>query len=301
MADRLLRHIGQHRIGTAKCDHRDLAEEHPLLNKDMAGTKPPVETHDRGQPQHGADDGRPQGAAVRRRRTMTDNAAIDDALLTGSIGAITTTIDRHSPQQGGQRRPKDDERKRHPEHKTGEKSRRGDHDEASMPQNPAGKTPERRHHDGQDGRLDAKEDRGHRHRLLVADIQHAERQHDQRPGQDKQHTGDDTTPHPVQQPSEIDGELLRLRTRKQHAEIQRMQETPFADPFQLLNQQAVHYRDLPGRPTKTEQADFQPDKKGPVKADMRRSVHRYLPTGVILHLRPARSGIGRQYGRGVSG
>ena len=232
---------------------------------------------------------------------MTDNAAIDDALLTGSIGTITATIDRHSPQQGGQRRPKDDERKRHPEYKTGEKGRCGDHDEASMPQNPAGKTPQRRHHDGKDGRLYAKKDRGHRHRLLIADIQHAERQHDQRPGQDKQHTGDDTAPHPVKQPSEIDGELLSLRARKQHAEIQRMQESLLTDPFQFIDQQAVHHRDLPGRPAKAEEADFQPDKKGPIEADMRHSVRRYLPTGVILHLRPARSGNGRQYGRGGSG
>ena len=31
MANGLLRHIGQHRIGTAKCHHRNLAEEQALL------------------------------------------------------------------------------------------------------------------------------------------------------------------------------------------------------------------------------------------------------------------------------
>ena len=45
MPHRLLRHIGQHRVGTAKCHHRHLAEEHRLLRIDMPGPEPAIQ-HD---------------------------------------------------------------------------------------------------------------------------------------------------------------------------------------------------------------------------------------------------------------
>ena len=169
-----------------------------------------------------------------------------------------------------------------------------------MAQYPAGKPPERRRHNGQDGGLDAKEYRRHRHRLLIRDIKHAERKDDQRPGQDEQHPGDHTAPHPVEQPSEIDGELLRFGPGKQHAEIQRMQEPLLADPFQLLDEQAVHYGDLPGRATKAEKADFQPDEKGLIETDMYGITRLCVLSGLILHRRPARYCMRRQYGRGAS-
>jgi hypothetical protein len=50
----------------------------------------------------------------------------------------------------------------------------------------------------------------------------------------------------VQQPADIGRELLRLRPRQQHAVIERVKKTLLADPAFLVDQDAVHHRDLPG-------------------------------------------------------
>ena len=97
MADSLLRHVGQDGIGTTKSDHRHLAEEHALLNIDVAGAKPAIKKRDRGQPQNGADKRRPQGAAAGRCCAMARNATIDDAVLVGIIGPVTLAIGGHPP------------------------------------------------------------------------------------------------------------------------------------------------------------------------------------------------------------
>ena len=76
-----------------------------------------------------------------------------------------------------------------------------------------------------------------------------------------------TAKHTMKQPAKIDGELLRLRARKQHAEIQRMKKAAFTDPFQLVDKKPVHHRDLAGRPTETEKADLQPDQNSLGEAD----------------------------------
>ena len=130
-----------------------------------------------------------------------------------------------------------------------------------MPQHPSAKTPERGCHDGEHRGLDAEKDGSHRHSLLIADVKHAESKDNQRPRQDKQYPGDNPTAHPVQKPAKIDGKLLRFRTGKQHAEIQRMKEATLADPFQFVNQQPVHHGDLTSRPAEAQQADLQPDGK----------------------------------------
>ena len=72
---------------------------------------------------------------------------------------------------------------------------------------------------------------------------------------------------PVQQPADIGRELLRLRSRQQHAVVQRMQEPAFGDPVLLLDQDAVHHRDLPGRAAEAEHGDPQPDPEGFAEAD----------------------------------
>src|SRR5262249_19042663 len=71
--------------------------------------------------------------------------------------------------------------------------------------------------------------------------------------------------HAVHQPSEIGGELLRLRSRQQHAEIERMQEPRLIDPLLLIDNHAMHEGDLPGRSAEIDAADLQPDHKGLAK------------------------------------
>ena len=112
--------------------------------------------------------------------------------------------------------------------------------------------------------------------MLIGHIDHAEKQNRHRPRQHEQHPGDDAATHPMQQPSQIDGELLRLRPRQQHAEIQRMQKPLLADPFQLIDKKPVHHCDLSGRPAKAEKADFQPDIERLVKTDAGVPVHAFI-------------------------
>ena len=72
---------------------------------------------------------------------------------------------------------------------------------------------------------------------------------------------------PVQQPADIDRELLRLRPGQQHAVVQRMQEPALRDPVLLLDEDAVHDRDLAGRAAEAEQGDPQPDAQRFAEAD----------------------------------
>ena len=55
---------------------------------------------------------------------------------------------------------------------------------------------------------------------------------------------------------------LRLGAGQQHAVVQRVQETPLADPAALLHQFAVHDGNLPGRAAKAEEAELEPESQG---------------------------------------
>ena len=63
----------------------------------------------------------------------------------------------------------------------------------------------------------------------------------------------------MQQPADVDGELLRLGPGQQHAVVEGMQEPVLADPALLLDQDAVHHRDLAGGAAKGERGDPGPD------------------------------------------
>jgi hypothetical protein len=66
----------------------------------------------------------------------------------------------------------------------------------------------------------------------------------------------------VHQPAEVDGELVRLGSRQQHAVVERVQEPRLADPALLLDEDAVHHRDLPGGTAEAERRDLRPDPDG---------------------------------------
>ena len=56
----------------------------------------------------------------------------------------------------------------------------------------------------------------------------------------------------MHEPADIGGELLRLGAGQQHAVVQRVQEPVLADPALLLDEDAVHDRDLAGRSAEAE-------------------------------------------------
>ena len=90
----------------------------------------------------------------------------------------------------------------------------------------------------------------------------------------------------MKQPAKINSKLLRFWTRKQHAEIQRVKKSLLADPFQFIYEKPVHHRDLPSRPAKAKQADFQPDYEGLSELDI--PLYGLLAfIGLALHPYPA--------------
>jgi hypothetical protein len=69
-------------------------------------------------------------------------------------------------------------------------------------------------------------------------------------------------PRLVQEPTDVSGQLLRLRAGQEHAVIERVQETRLADPVSLLHQFGVHDGDLAGRAAETDKAQFEPEPEG---------------------------------------
>ncbi len=101
---------------------------------------------------------------------------------------------------------------------------------------------------------------GDHHRHISEDHVHpGDDEHEQSPGQHKQSARHHPAPGAVQQSAGVDGQLLGFRSGKEHTVIERMQETPVADPPPFLHQFRVHQPDLPGGTAKTEQADLHPD------------------------------------------
>jgi hypothetical protein len=64
-------------------------------------------------------------------------------------------------------------------------------------------------------------------------------------GQDEQEASQQSAGDAAQQPARIGCQLHGFRPRKQHAEIERMQEPRLVEPAAFLDQLPVHQRNLP--------------------------------------------------------
>ena len=83
--------------------------------------------------------------------------------------------------------------------------------------------------------------------MAAIDIKEAQQRHDERAGNDKHQTRKQTTACAMPEPAQISGELLRFGAGQKGAVIQSMEEALFLNPFALINQQAMHHRDLASR------------------------------------------------------
>ena len=77
-------------------------------------------------------------------------------------------------------------------------------------------------------------------------------------GQHEQRPGDHAAPASGAAASRCTSRAARLRSRQQHAVVERVQEPVLADPALLLDQDTVHHGDLPGRPAEAERGDLRP-------------------------------------------
>ena len=70
--------------------------------------------------------------------------------------------------------------------------------------------------------------------------------------------------HAVQEPADVDRELLRLRPGEEHAEVQRVEEPLLTDPSPPLHELGVHEGDLARRPAEIDETEAQPEERLPV-------------------------------------
>ena len=122
-------------------------------------------------------------------------------------------------------------------------------------------------HDGEHGGLEAEEQGRDDADLAEQGVDDAERHDRDDAGQDEQHAGDHAAERAVHEPADVGGELLRLGAGQEHAVVQGMQEPVLADPALLLDDDAVHDRDLAGGSAEAEQRDARPDPERLAEAD----------------------------------
>ena len=113
--------------------------------------------------------------------------------------------------------------------------------------------------DRQDRRLHTDEQGLDRRQLAERGIDHRQRQHHQRAGDDEQQARRQPAPDPMQPPADVGGKLHGFRPRQQHAEVERVEIARLVDPLALLHQHAVHERDLSRRAAEREEADPGPN------------------------------------------
>ncbi len=157
------------------------------------------------------------------------------------------------------RRATDNGRERDGEKEDADKGRPGNRDHRTVPERPFADLEYGLDDDGEHGGFDAEEKTLDEADILITGVEDAENQDDSSARQDEQNTRHQSAQCPVQQPADIGRKLLRLGSRQQHAVVQRVQEPGLADPPLLVDQDAVHHRDLAGRSAETEQRDPKPD------------------------------------------
>ena len=113
-------------------------------------------------------------------------------------------------------------------------------------------------HDHQHGGLQPEEQALHQRYRAEQHIDPRERHDGEQAGQDKQRPGKQAAPRAMHEPADIDRELLGFGTGQQVTVVQRLQEAVLADPPLLLDDDAMHHRDLAGRSTERKRRDPRP-------------------------------------------
>ena len=161
----------------------------------------------------------------------------------------------------------DDQRKRRTEEEDRDERERRDGDHDSIAQRPFAHAEHCLDHDGKHRGFQAEEQGLDEADVAVHRVDVAETHDGDDAGHDEKHASHDAAGCPVQQPADIGRKLLRFGSRQQHAIVERMQETRVRNPALLVHQDAVHDRDLPGRPAETQKRDASPDFDGVAQGD----------------------------------
>ena len=207
------------------------------------------------------------------------------------VGAAVAAAAGHdlrcpAPQRpAGERGGGDDGGERHPEHRERDERCHGEGHEGGVAQR---LLPDPHHCLGDDGehrRREPGEQCGDRGGVAVADVERGEREQGGHPGEHEEDAGDQPAAHSVEQPADVDGQLLRLGAGQQRAVGQGVQESALADPASLLDELALHDGDLAGGAAEGLQRDGEP---GPGRLPERDDVL----TTVLGHRAVARNAAG---------
>jgi hypothetical protein len=267
----LLCDIGQHRVGAAEGHHRHLAEEQRDLAKGVGRPKADQDCRDRRQPQrepHQADAQRSRriGAGVLGR--LVAERAVGIGIFLGPMFAAgkfrPAALGADIADDPGR---DDDDRERHREEEDRDKGYRCQRQHDVVAQRALADAHQRLDHDREHRGLQPEEQRLDIPDLAEGGVDDAQRHDGDDAGEDEETARHDAAGGAVHQPADIGRELLRLGARQQHAVVERMQKPALGNPALLLDQDAVHDRDLSGRAAKTQQRHPQPDPERLAEAD----------------------------------
>src|SRR5205085_10878397 len=130
--------------------------------------------------------------------------------------------------------------------KDGKKCEGGDGDEPALRQRAPTDANNRLNDDRKDSGFEPEKQRLHASDMAILGIDQAERSKGEQARQYEQGSRDETAADAMQQPADIDRELVRFGARQQHAVVKRMQKPRFADPALPFNRDAGHDGDLAG-------------------------------------------------------
>ena len=156
----------------------------------------------------------------------------------------------------------DDEGERHPAGENRDEGRQGDESQRVRPKRPASDPEDSLADDCDDRCLDPGEEPVDDRDVPELGVPDREGEHGDEAGKHEEPACEGAAAHPVHQPAQIGGELLRLRAGQDHAVVERVQKSRFADPASFVDDFAVHDGDLACRATKAVQTDPCPDLRG---------------------------------------
>jgi hypothetical protein len=262
--DRLLRHIGEDGVGAAEGDDRHLGKEDADLAKGVPGAERRDDRNDRHQPQREPERRDPQGAPDRWPDVLGQVLAEQAVACGGRPGGPVAAPDDKSggagagadiaDDPGGQH----DQRERHAAEEDRGKSKDGERDHRAAFERATADPVHRMQHDRQHRRLQPEEQGGDDRDLAERGVDPAQHHDRDDAGHDEQPAGGNCAGPAVHQPADIGRQLLGLGPGEQHAVAQRVQKPALADPFLLVDDDAVHDRDLPGRAAERHRRDAQP-------------------------------------------
>ena len=196
-------------------------------------------------------------------RQLIPEQAVDNGFITLlARSVITAALEcRHTHRRRGEtdeRCAKDDDRERHVEKENADEGGRREPDQRLVLERAFADPHHRLDDDRQHRGLEAEEQRRDDRNIAPARVYVAQRHDGDDAGQDEQPACHDAAERAVHQPADVGSQLLRLGPRQQHAIVKRMQEPLFRDPALLLDQDAMHHRDLAGGAAEAQRRDPHP-------------------------------------------